>query len=53
MRVVLPAHLEIANFSASNFWIIRFKRRHNIVYRTVSGERRSIVLEIEEDWKHY
>jgi hypothetical protein len=30
----IATHLGIANFSAFNGWISRFKRRHNIVYRT-------------------
>jgi hypothetical protein len=29
----ISAHLEVANFSASNGWIGRFMRRHNIAYR--------------------
>jgi centromere protein B len=30
--------LGIANFSASEGWIDRFKRRHNVLHRTISGE---------------
>jgi hypothetical protein len=32
----IAAHPGIATFSASSNWIERFKRRHNIVYRTLS-----------------
>jgi hypothetical protein len=44
--------LRVANFLAYNGWIARFKRRHNIVYRTLSGESRSVDPETAEDWKH-
>jgi hypothetical protein len=40
----------IANFSASNGWIDRFKKRHKPVYRTESGESRSV--DPVEDWKN-
>jgi hypothetical protein len=30
----MSARLEMANFSTSNGWIDRFKRKHAIVYRT-------------------
>jgi hypothetical protein len=45
--------LEIANFSDSNGYIDRFKRRHNIVYRTLSDESRSVHPVTAEDWKIY
>jgi hypothetical protein len=35
------AHLEVANFSASNGWIGRFERRHDMAYRNLSGDSRS------------
>jgi hypothetical protein len=38
----IAAYLERANFFASNGWIDRFKRRHNIVYSILSGEGRSV-----------
>jgi hypothetical protein len=43
--------VEIANFSASNGWIGRL--RHNIVYRNLSGESRSVDSETVEDWNNY
>jgi centromere protein B len=49
----IAAHLGIANFSASNRWINRFKRRANIVYKTLSSESRSVDPETVEDWKNY
>jgi hypothetical protein len=47
------APLEIANFSASNVWISRFKRSHNIAYRNLSGGSRSVHSETVGDWKNY
>jgi centromere protein B len=32
-KAYITAHLGTAKFSASNGWINRFRRRHNIVYR--------------------
>jgi hypothetical protein len=43
--------LEIASFLASNGWIGRLKRRHNIAFRNLSGESMSIDSETVEDWK--
>jgi hypothetical protein len=37
----IATRLGRANFSASNWWINRFKRRHKIVYWTIPGESRS------------
>jgi hypothetical protein len=42
-----------ANFSASNGWIDRFQGRHNIVYKTLSGEITSVDPETAEDSKNY
>jgi hypothetical protein len=49
----VSAHLEVVSFSASNGWIGRFKRRHNIAYRNLSGKSRSVDSETIEDWKNY
>jgi hypothetical protein len=50
----ISTHQEIANFSASNAWNSRFKRRHNTAYKNLSGESRSVYLEIVvENWKNY
>jgi hypothetical protein len=48
----IAAHLGIPNFSASSRRIDRFKRRHNIVYRTVSSKSRCVDPETIEDWKN-
>jgi hypothetical protein len=38
----ITTHLGIAKFYASHGWIDRFRRRHDIVYRNLSGESRSV-----------
>lgn len=43
--------LNIEGFTASNGWIDRFKKRHNVVYRSICGESQSVDLDIAEDWK--
>jgi hypothetical protein len=43
----------ITNFSVSKGWIDRFKRSHNIVYRTLLGESRSVDPATAENWKNY
>jgi hypothetical protein len=50
--LLISAHLEMANLSASNGWIGRFKS-HSIAYRNLSGESRSADSETVEDWKNY
>jgi hypothetical protein len=46
------AHLGTANILDSSGWINRFKRKHNSVYRTLSGESRSVDSESIEDWRN-
>jgi hypothetical protein len=48
----IASYLGITIFSASNGWIDRYKRRENIVYRTLSGKSRSVDPETEEDRKN-
>jgi hypothetical protein len=45
--------LHITTHLASNGWIDVFKRRHNIVYRTLSCESRNVDQETVEGWKNY
>jgi hypothetical protein len=47
------AHEEMANFSASNGSIGRFKKRHDIVYSNLSSQSRSVDSGTAEDWKNY
>uniref|UniRef100_A0A3B3SSQ9 HTH CENPB-type domain-containing protein n=1 Tax=Paramormyrops kingsleyae TaxID=1676925 RepID=A0A3B3SSQ9_9TELE len=43
--------LNIENFNASGGWLDRFKARHNIIFKAVSGESESVSVETEENWK--
>ena len=49
--VHVAAHLGIDSFQASNGWIDRFKKRHSLVYKTVSGESAVVYPETMVDWK--
>jgi hypothetical protein len=44
--------LGLDNFCASNGWIDRFKRRHNITYKVLSGESKSVDQKTVEQWKN-
>ena len=41
----------IDGFRASNGWINCFKKRHNLVYKTISGESTIVNPETVMDWK--
>lgn len=49
--MVIADRLGIADFGVSNGWIDRFRKRHGIAYRTVSGEAASVNVETVDDWK--
>ncbi|XP_045496574.1 tigger transposable element-derived protein 4-like [Colias croceus] len=42
--------LQIADFNASNGWIDRFKNRHGIVYRQISGESETVAQQDVDRW---
>lgn len=48
---VIASRLDIQDFTASNGWIDRFKKRHNVVYKAICGESKSVDLETVEHWK--
>jgi centromere protein B len=48
----MATHPGTAIFSASNGWINRFKRSHNIFYRTLSCESMGVDPETVEYWKN-
>ena len=41
---------ELSAFKASNGWLEKFRKRHNISYRVISGESASVSLKIGSDW---
>jgi hypothetical protein len=47
----IAQRLQIENFQASNGWLESFKARHNINFRSLSGESAGADLEAAEDWK--
>jgi hypothetical protein len=42
--------LNIDNFKASNGWLLRFKLRHDVGYRVVSGESGSVSQDSVDHW---
>lgn len=48
----VAALLGIPNFTASTGWLDRFKNRHSIIYRQISGESSSVNNETASDWKN-
>ena len=46
------AHLAIDCCRASNGWIDCFKKRHNLVYKTMLGESATVNPETVIDWKN-
>ncbi|XP_052262071.1 tigger transposable element-derived protein 4-like [Dreissena polymorpha] len=45
------AELGLASFKASNRWLDSFLRRHNIVFKTRTGERAEVDPVVVDDWK--
>ena len=42
--------LNITDFKASGGWLDRWKNRHNVVFRAISGEERSCTEEMTASW---
>ncbi|XP_054724765.1 tigger transposable element-derived protein 4-like [Uloborus diversus] len=42
--------LELQNFKASNGWLEKFKLRHNVTFKTVCGEEKSVDLQCVTEW---
>ena len=42
--------LNITDFKASDGWLDRWKNRHNVVFRAISGEERSCTEEMTASW---
>lgn len=47
----IAQQLEYKHFSASSGWLERFKNRHNITFRTISGESASVSVAVVDDFK--
>ena len=43
--------LGIETFKASNSWFDRWKGRHGIVFKTVSGEAKSCTADMTANWE--
>ena len=43
--------LDIDSFYASKGWLMWFKNRHGLVFRTVGGEARNVTTENIKEWK--
>jgi hypothetical protein len=43
--------LGVDQFKASNGWLQSFLKRHNIVFRTLSGESGDVNVTIVSEWK--
>lgn len=49
---VLSTELEpMVQWSSSNRWLSRWKKRHNITFRAICGENASVDRSVCEDWK--
>ena len=47
----IASELNIESFKASNGWLEAFLKRHNIVFKTMSGERGTVDMTTVDSWK--
>jgi len=47
----LAEKMNVKDFKASNGWLEKFKKRHDIVWKQVSGEATDVDQETVEEWK--
>lgn len=43
----------LQNFKASNGWLIKFMKRHNISFKKLCGESASVDTTVTDDWKEH
>ena len=43
--------MDIKDFTASNGWFDRWKNRHDVAFKAISGEAQSCTLEMTASWK--
>ena len=48
--VIFSKELNTENFQVSDGWLRRWKKRHNISFKTVSGESKSVTPEMVNAW---
>ena len=48
--LLIAERLEIKDFTASNGWLEKFKKQHNICIMTVAGEEGDVRPETVESW---
>jgi len=49
--IELSEELGVADFKCSLGWLTRFKQRHNISYRVICGEAKSVSVDQMAEWK--
>ena len=50
IEVIFVKELNTEDFKASNGWLRRWKERNNISFEAVSGESKSVTLEMVNAW---
>ena len=48
--ISLSKSLDLADFKASEGWLDKWKQRHNVTFKTVSGEENSVTPEMTASW---
>ena len=51
MAIAEAQDLKIEDFKASDGWLSKFKSRHGIKAKTISGEAKAVDIHVVQDWK--